>query len=173
LAVLPATQLGSPTWVPVVGTVPGWAQVLLPSRPNRSTGWLYSAEAGLQNARSSIEVHIRLAEHRLTLLDSGRKLGSWPVAVGKAGSPTPSGRTFLLASLYPAHPTFSPRILPLGAHSSSLETYEGGPATVSLHGWPDSSVFGHAVSHGCVRIPAAALRALARIPLGSPVMVEP
>lgn len=38
-------------------------------------------------------------------------------------------------------------------------------------GWPDPSVFGHAVSHGCVRIPAKGLRALSRIPLGSLVLI--
>ena len=69
------------------------------------------------------------------------------------------------------HPTYSPLILPLGAHSDTLTTYGGGPGTVGLHGWPDPAVFGHAVSHGCVRVPAAALRALSRIPLGSPVMI--
>src|SRR5262249_22873341 len=31
-------QLGD-TWVPVVAQQPGWGRVLLPSRPNGSTGW--------------------------------------------------------------------------------------------------------------------------------------
>src|SRR5262249_42400269 len=34
VAVLPATQLDGPTWVPVVESSPGWDRVLLPSRPN-------------------------------------------------------------------------------------------------------------------------------------------
>ncbi|MGD0556511.1 MAG: L,D-transpeptidase [Streptosporangiaceae bacterium] len=87
------------------------------------------------------------------------------------GEPTPTGRTFLLASLSPAQPAYSPLILPLGVHSATLDTFGGGPGTVALHGWPDKTVFGHAVSHGCVRVPAAALRVLSRIPLGSPVMI--
>jgi lipoprotein-anchoring transpeptidase ErfK/SrfK len=77
----------------------------------------------------------------------------------------------LLASLSPAHPTYSPLILPLGTHSTSLNTFGGGPGTVALHGWPDDTVFGHGISHGCVRVPAAALRVLSRIPLGSTVMI--
>jgi lipoprotein-anchoring transpeptidase ErfK/SrfK len=32
-------------------------------------------------------------------------------------------------------------------------------------------VFGRDISHGCVRIPEAALRVLSRIPLGSPVLI--
>jgi lipoprotein-anchoring transpeptidase ErfK/SrfK len=171
VAVLPTTELRNPTWVPVVQTQPGWERVLLPSRPNRSTGWIYVGDGGLRNAHSAYRVHVGLTTHRLTVFDAGRRLGSWSVAVGAPSTPTPTGRTFLLASLSPTHPTFSPLILPLGAHSASLDTFGGGPGTVALHGWPGKSVFGHAVSHGCVRVPPAALRVLTRIPLGSPVMI--
>jgi lipoprotein-anchoring transpeptidase ErfK/SrfK len=171
VAELPATELGSPTWVPVVQAQPGWDRVLLPARPNRSTGWIYLGGGGLQTAYSSYQVQINLAALRLTVLDAGHSLGSWTVADGTAGTPTPTGRTFLLASLAPGHPTYSPLILPLGTHSDTLSTYGGGPGTVGLHGWPDAAVFGHAASHGCVRVPPAALRALSRIPLGSPVII--
>ena len=171
VAALPVTQLGSPTWVPVVQSQPGWDRVLLPARPNRSTGWIYLGGGGLQTAYSPYQVRIGLAARRLTVLDDGHSLGSWTVADGAAGTPTPVGRTFLLASLAPRQPTYSPLILPLGAHSDTLTTYGGGPGTVALHGWPDPAVFGHAVSHGCVRVPSAALRALSRIPLGSPVTI--
>jgi lipoprotein-anchoring transpeptidase ErfK/SrfK len=171
VAALPATEIGSPTWVPVVQTQPGWDLVLLPARPNRSTGWIYLGGAGLQTAYTPYKVQISLATRRLTVLDGGHSLGSWTVADGAAGTPTPTGRTFLLASLAPRQPTYSPLILPLGAHSNTLTTYGGGPGTVGLHGWPDPAVFGHAVSHGCVRVPAAALRVLSRIPLGSSVMI--
>ena len=171
VAELPVTELGSPTWVPVVQAQPGWDLVLLPARPNRSTGWLYLGGGGLQTAYSAYEVEINLATLQLTVLDAGHSLGSWTVADGTAGTPTPTGRTFLLASLAPRHPTYSPLILPLGTHSDTLSTYGGGPGTVGLHGWPDAAVFGHAASHGCVRVPPAALRALSRIPLGSPVMI--
>jgi lipoprotein-anchoring transpeptidase ErfK/SrfK len=171
VAALPAKQIGSPTWVPVVQSQPGWDRVLLPSRPNRSTGWVYLDGGGLQTAYSAYRVQVSLTAYRLTILDAGRSLGSWTVGEGTAGTPTPTGRTFLLASLMPQQPTYSPLILPLGVHSNTLTTYGGGPGTVALHGWPDSAVFGHQVSHGCVRVPAAALSALSRVPLGSPVMI--
>jgi lipoprotein-anchoring transpeptidase ErfK/SrfK len=91
--------------------------------------------------------------------------------VGAPGTPTPTGRTFLLALLAPPSPTYSPLILPLGTHSSALSTFGGGPGTVGLHGWPDPSVFGHAISNGCVRVPATALRVLSKIPLGTLVLI--
>jgi hypothetical protein len=171
VAALPTTELKNPTWVPVVQSQPGWDRVLLPTRPNRSTGWIYLGDGGVQTAYSAYRIQITLAAYRLTVFDDGRRLGSWTVAVGAAGTPTPTGRTFLLASLAPKHPTYSPLILPLGLHSDDLSTFGGGPGTVGLHGWPDPAVFGHAVSHGCVRVPAAALRVLSRVPLGSPVLI--
>lgn len=171
VAVLPVTELGSPTWVPVVQTQPGWVRVLLPSRPNRSTGWIHVAGGGLRNAYSAYRVRVDLSAHRLTVFDTTRRLGSWTVAVGAPSTPTPTGRTFLLASRAPARPTYSPLILPLGAHSTSFDTFGGGPGTIALHGWSDETVFGRGISHGCVRVPADALRVLSRVPLGSLVMI--
>jgi lipoprotein-anchoring transpeptidase ErfK/SrfK len=174
VAVLPAAEVGGPTWVPVVQTSPGWERVLLPSRPNRATGWIYTREtraSRLVTRRTSYLVLISLGARRLSVYDGGRLLGTWMVAVGSRATPTPTGRTFLLALLAPRHPTYSPLILPLGFHSDTLTTFGGGPGTVGLHGWPNPSVFGHAISHGCVRVPASGLRVLSRVPLGSIVLV--
>jgi lipoprotein-anchoring transpeptidase ErfK/SrfK len=173
VAVLPSTELGGPTWVPVVQSSRGWDRVLLPSRPNGATGWIYAPTARPQVdiARSAYLVRIWVGARKLSLYDAGRTLGTWTVAVGAPGTPTPTGRTFVLALLAPVHPTYSPLILPLGFHSNTLDTYGGGPGTVGLHGWPDASVFGQAVSHGCVRVPAGALTALSKVPLGTLVLI--
>jgi lipoprotein-anchoring transpeptidase ErfK/SrfK len=175
VAVLPPTELGAPTWVPVVQASPGWDRVLLPSRPNRATGWIYTAGGGsqLDTRRSTYLVRINVGARTLSILDGGRLLGTWTAAVGAPATPTPTGRTFLLALLAPPHPTYSPLILPLGFHSDTLDTYGGGPGTVGVHGWPNPSVFGRAISHGCVRVPAAALHVLSQIPLGSLVLITP
>jgi lipoprotein-anchoring transpeptidase ErfK/SrfK len=170
VAVLPSKELGGPTWVPVVETKPGWQRVLLPSRPNRATGWI-PTNGKEQTAHSSYLIKVQRSARRLTLIKAGRTLGTWSVAVGAAKTPTPTGRTFLLASLAPAKATYSPLILPLGAHSDTLDSFGGGPGTVALHGWPDASVFGKAATHGCVRVPADALSKLSRVPLGTTVWV--
>jgi lipoprotein-anchoring transpeptidase ErfK/SrfK len=172
VAALPATELGNPTWVPVIQERPGWDEVLLPSRPNHASGWIPTRGHALQIAETQYVIRVDLAARRVTVLDSGRKVGSWTAAVGAPRTPTPTGRTFLMASLEPAHPTYSPLILPLGTHSSTLDTFGGGPGTVALHGWPDASVFGHAVTHGCIRVPPAALHVLSHIPLGSLVLIS-
>lgn len=174
IAVLPEHELGGPTWVPVVQNGPDWERVLLPSRPNRATGWIFTAGKGgsrLETRRSAYLIRIKVGARTMNIDDAGQSLGTWTVAVGRRPTPTPAGRTFLLASLAPPHPTYSPLILPLGVHSDALTTFGGGPGTVGLHGWPDPSVFGHAVSHGCVRVPAAALHALSQVPLGTLVLI--
>lgn len=164
VAVLPAGQLGGPTWVPVVETVPGWHRVLLPSKPNRRTGWV--STDGLETARSPYAIRVRTGTRKVTVLKSGKAIGTWTVAVGAPKTPTPHGRTFLLASL-----NSKGAVMPVGAHSATLDTFGGGPGTVAFHGWPDAKVFGRAASHGCVRVPAAALKALEAVPLGSPVLI--
>lgn len=169
VAALPSTQLGGPTWVPVMATKPGWDEVLLPSRPNHAAGWIPSD--GLHSAHSPYQITVNTTARRLTLTRSGQQVGTWTVAVGAAKTPTPTGRTFLLASLAPATKTYSPLILPIGAHSETLDNFGGGPGTVAFHGWPSASVFGKAITHGCVRVPAGALKKLAEVPLGTPVLV--
>lgn len=174
IAVLPATELGGPTWVPVVQISPGWERVLLPSRPNRASGWIFTAgtaDSQLDTRRSVYLVRINVGARKLSVYDGGQPVGTWTVAVGAPPTPTPTGRTFLLALLAPPHPSYSPLILPLGFHSDTLDTYGGGPGTVGVHGWPNPSVFGRAVSHGCVRVPSPALHVLSLVPLGSLVLI--
>jgi lipoprotein-anchoring transpeptidase ErfK/SrfK len=176
IAVLPTTELGGPTWVPVVQSTPGWDRVLLPSRPDRGTGWIFTngtVGSGVTLRSTPYLIRVQVAARKLTVEDNGTSMGTWTVAVGTPKTPTPTGRTFILALLAPPHPTYSPLILPLGTHSNVLSTFGGGPGTVGLHGWPDPSVFGQAVSNGCVRVPATALRLLSRIPLGTLVMITP
>ncbi|MGN9837550.1 L,D-transpeptidase [Nonomuraea sp. H19] len=170
-ATLPAKQLGSQTWVPVVETRKGWYRVLLPSKPNHVTGWIKAK--GLKKARSHYRAIVKLSTRQLTVMNANKKLGTWTVAIGGTETPTPVGRTFLLALMSPKKKTYSPLILPLGTHSPTLDTFGGGPGTVAFHGWPDRKVFGKAITHGCIRVPAHALKVLAGLPLGTPVLIAP
>jgi lipoprotein-anchoring transpeptidase ErfK/SrfK len=171
VAALPDRQLDGPTWVPVVEAKDGWLRVLLPSRPNGVTGWIRQEGGDLTAAHTPYLVKVDTGARRLTIVRSGRKVGTWTVAVGTAKTPTPTGRTFMLALLKPPRPTTSPLVMPVGAHSETLDTFGGGPGTVAFHGWADRSVFGRAITHGCVRVPVDALTRLSKIPLGTPVLV--
>ncbi|WGX98978.1 L,D-transpeptidase [Nocardioides sp. L-11A] len=168
-AKIKATQFGD-TWLPVITRNRDWVQVLLPSKPNGSTGWIRGSE--LTEARSRFLIKVHLGERSLELFEDDALVGSWTVAIGASGTPTPVGRTFVLGQIIDDKQPFSPVILPLGSHSETLDSYGGGPGTVALHGWTDPSVFGKAVSHGCVRVPDDALELLRTVPLGTVVMVD-
>jgi hypothetical protein len=170
IASLPGLQVGTKTWVPVVDERTGWVRVLLPSRPNSATGWLYVD--GLEFARSPFIVIVDRAGFAMRLLREGTEIGRWAVGIGKSTSPTPAGRTFVLAAISDPAQSFSPVILPLGTHSPTHLSYGGGPGTVALHGWPTPDAFGSASSDGCIRIPTDALRVLAGdVPIGTPVLI--
>lgn len=173
IARLPVKELGNPTWVPVIDKETGWVKVLLPARPNGAAGWLKSSRQ-LESAKTPYVVKVDVDKRRLVLRKDGTKVGSWQVAVGATKTPTPRTRTYLMASIVDAKQAkYTPLVLPLGAHSDTLDTFGGGPGTVALHGWStDSSVFGQAVSNGCIRVPADGLDELRQVPLGSLVLIQ-
>ncbi|GAA1516745.1 L,D-transpeptidase [Kribbella lupini] len=162
-------QFGA-TWLPVVERVDGWVRVLLPSKPNRSTGWLVDED--LDHASSPYTIRVHTGSRTLELYDGEKRLGRWKAGVGAQKTPTPPGRTFLLGSIIDPKRSASPVVLPLGAHSPTLDTFGGGPGTVAIHGWPRPDVFGAAVSAGCVRVPQTALDKLQRVPLGTLVLID-
>ncbi|GAB4006497.1 L,D-transpeptidase [Nocardioides ultimimeridianus] len=157
------------TWLPVVAEAGDWVQVLLPSRPDGSTGWMQDRR--LDHAKTSYQIQVHLASRQLQLFDGTTLVGSWSVAIGASGTPTPTGRTFLLGQVVDDGQSYTPIILPLGTHSQTLDSFGGGPGTVAIHGWNDPSVFGQAVSHGCIRVPSDALERLSTIPLGTAVLI--
>jgi lipoprotein-anchoring transpeptidase ErfK/SrfK len=169
IARMEPTQFGA-TWLPVIAEDQGFVQVLLPSRPDASTGWLRADD--VERARTPFVVNVHLSSMRLELVRDGESVGEWPIAVGKPDTPTPDGRTFLLGALTDPNQNYSPVILPLGTHSPTHDTFGGGPGTVAIHTWPSEDVFGTAVSEGCIRVPADALDQLARVPLGTLVMID-
>lgn len=170
---LPIAQVGSPTWVPVVARQDQWAQILLPARPNAATGWVDLGDgSAVTLAQTPFEVHVSTTTFQMTVTENGNPLGRWTVGTGRPETPTPVGRTFIMASIEETVNTFSPLVLPLGAHSESHETFGGGPGTVALHGWPDTSPFGKRSSDGCIRVPDDALGVLSTLPIGSIVLIE-
>lgn len=169
IAKVKPTQLGD-TWLPVIGKRAGWLQVLLPSKPNKSTGWI--RDEHLDHATTPYLIRVHLTSMRLHLYFEGREVGAWPIGKGMPSTPTPVGRTFLLGSFVDPKQDFSPVILPLGTHSPTLDTFGGGPGTVAIHTWPTTDVLGKATSNGCIRVPKEALDRLTDVPLGTLVLID-
>jgi hypothetical protein len=158
------------SWFPAIARAGEWLQIMLPSKPNGSTGWVRSGLMATGHTPYVIRVHLKKTQ--LELYKDRRLIGAWRVAVGAPGTPTPTGRTFVLGQFTDEAQSFSPVILPLGTHSATLDSFGGGPGTVAIHGWPKADTFGKAVSHGCIRVPTEALFQLRQVPVGTLVMID-
>lgn len=169
IAKLGPQQIGD-TWLPAIAQQPGWVEVLLPSRPNSSAGWV--TDTALDRAVTPYLIRVHLRSLNMELLKGGQRLGSWTVGTGKEAHPTPPGRTFLLGSFSDSAQRYSPVILPLGTHSATLDSFGGGPGTVAIHTWPTANVFGTRSSDGCIRVPSDALHQLIQVPLGTLVLID-
>ncbi|MGH3753620.1 MAG: L,D-transpeptidase [Pseudonocardiaceae bacterium] len=169
IARLAPQQLGD-TWLPVIAQQPGWVQVLLPSRPNGSAGWV--TDDALDRAVTPYLIRVHLRSLTMELFRGDGRLGEWAAGIGKKSAPTPVGRTFLLGSFTDPKQSYSPVILPLGAHSPTLDSFGGGPGTVAIHTWPTATVFGTRSSDGCIRVPPDALNKLVEVPLGTLVLID-
>jgi lipoprotein-anchoring transpeptidase ErfK/SrfK len=152
---------------------PHWLKVLVPVRPNGSAGWLRAAQVRL--TRTAYRMDVSLRTHRLVLRNGDRTVLSALVAVGRKGTPTPSGRFFVTSLLKPPDPhgAYGPYAFGLSAFSDVLFHFGGGPGQIGLHGTDRPSLLGKSVSHGCIRVSNRDVRALARVlPLGTPVTVH-
>jgi lipoprotein-anchoring transpeptidase ErfK/SrfK len=153
-------------------SVPGWVKVLLPIRPNGTTGWLRTTDVALVPVPYHIQVE--LGAHRITVTDADQVLYQGPVAVGTAQSPTPTGRYYLRVLIKAPDPStvYGPYAYGLSSHSEVYSTFNGGDGEVGIHGNNDASVLGSNVTHGCIRMDNAAItRLAATLPLGTPVDV--
>ncbi|WP_084143256.1 L,D-transpeptidase [Amycolatopsis taiwanensis] len=167
IARLPALQMGSPTWTPVVAEQGDWVEVLLPTRPNSAAGWVHAEAGSFETARNEFAIKVDRARFTLEITENGKSIGKWTIGTGKPEHPTPAGRAYIIASIAETKNTYSPIVLPLSYHSDSLETFGGGPGTVGLHTWPNDSFVGKASSDGCIRVPRDALDQLVKVPLGT------
>ena len=148
-----------------------WYDVWLPIRPNESHGWI--KEGGVAIYTTTAKIVIRLGERRLIVYKNGALVGSYPVAVGTAQLPTPTGIYYINQKLRPATPGGPYGVLALGisAFQPRLPDWpQGGP--VAIHGTNEDALIGKAVSHGCVRMHNAdVLKVSALVPTGSPVVI--
>ncbi|HEX6394338.1 MAG TPA: L,D-transpeptidase [Acidimicrobiales bacterium] len=151
----------------------GWVRVLLPERPNGSSGWIPPGSAKL--LVDPYRIQVSLHEHRMTVIRFGSVVYSGPVAIGASATPTPTGLLYIRVLLHTTNPSsaYGPYAYGLSAHSQALSTFDGGDAEIGLHGNNDASVLGRSVTHGCVRMDNAEISRLAAVlPLGTPVQIS-
>jgi lipoprotein-anchoring transpeptidase ErfK/SrfK len=160
----------------------GWVEVLLPVRPNGSTGWLKASDVVL--TPNPYRISVGLGAHTITVNRGNDVIYTGPVAVGATDpplpdvgkpTPTPTGQYYLrvlLQSPPGSDPVYGPYAYGLSSHSDALDSFAGGDAEVGIHGNDDPSVLGQNATHGCIRMDNAAITMLAKqLPLGTPVSV--
>jgi lipoprotein-anchoring transpeptidase ErfK/SrfK len=151
-----------------------WAEVLLPVRPNGTTGWVKKSDVRLTPNRFRIEVS--LTDHQITVYDGDSVMIQEPVAIGKESTPTPTGKYYPRVLLKAPDPNtvYGPYAFGLSGHSVVLTEFNGGDAELGIHGNNDASVLGQSVSAGCIRISNESITRLAGIlPLGPSVEILP
>jgi lipoprotein-anchoring transpeptidase ErfK/SrfK len=150
----------------------GWYEVLLPGRPNGSTGWVSSDEVNESVVTTAVVVH--LGAHLLTLYEQGSEVADYPVGVGTAASPTPAGTFYVIGVLkYGSNGTYGPCAIGTSAFSETLTDWEYG-GVIGIHGTSDPSSVGESVSHGCIRMDSGDITQFAEaVSLGTPVFILP
>jgi lipoprotein-anchoring transpeptidase ErfK/SrfK len=151
----------------------GWLKVLLPSRPNGSTGWI--RESNTIVSVDTTRVVISLKRHTLTVFRKGRVIRRVGVALGAPSTPTPRGTFAIYQKVRePAYSPLGPWALHLTAHSNVLFEFAGGPGRVAIHGargelWAEA---GTNPSHGCIRVPDPGIGKIAALVRpGTPVKI--
>jgi hypothetical protein len=147
-------------------------KVLLPERPNGSTGWVRAADVAVE--RVDHQLRIDLAARMLRWTDHGKVMLETPIAVGSKEFPTPTGRFFVtdLLDTGEGGGAYGPYAVGLSAHSDVLTEFGGGDGQVGIHGTNDPSSIGRPVSHGCVRVANDVITRLATtIPIGTQVTI--
>nr|WP_036555779.1 L,D-transpeptidase [Nocardiopsis sp. CNT312] len=150
-----------------------WLEVLLPVRPNGTTGWVRRDEVSLTS--TDFRVEIDMAEFEFSVYERDEEVRGGVIGTGKSDTPTPPGRYYFTELLQPSDPDgpYGVYAFGLSGFSESLETFAGGPGQLAVHGTNDEGALGRQVSHGCVRVSNEDITWMAEnLPVGTPVEIS-
>jgi len=146
------------------------------------------ADHAIPSEEPSPYLVLRLNERRLDMMrdDAPVPIGSFPIAIGRAGHETPTGRFHVEEMIeHPDYDQIDPndrwRVLkriPPGPENPLGERWigfaHGDGWTVGIHGTPQPGLLGQAVSGGCIRMRNVdVIRVYESVKLGTPVIVYP
>ncbi|WP_380164762.1 L,D-transpeptidase [Jannaschia sp. R86511] len=149
----------------------GWYEVMVPVRPNGSTGFVRAQDVSI--ARVPYRLPMSVADNELTLYQDDEVLRTMPAASGTGDTPTPLGLFYLTELLEPTNAGYGPYAYGLSGFSEVLDSFGGGPGQIGLHGTDDATSVGRAVSAGCIRLSDDDITYLAELlPLGTPITIS-
>ena len=148
-----------------------WVRIRLPMLPNGRTGWVPRQTIGPYN---EIWTHL-VIDRKLftaTLYRKGRAIFTTRIGVGEPYWPTPAGEFYVRERITGfSDPIYGPIAFGTNARSNVLTDWPGG-GFIGIHGTNQPEILPGRVSHGCIRMPNAAIQRLARLmPLGTPVTI--
>ncbi|MDL9978790.1 L,D-transpeptidase [Microbacterium sp. ASV49] len=176
---------GQPTTVVVVADRKnGWSLILTPARvslPSKTGGnaaaqsaaWVRSAVLTKAEALPD-RVLISAGDQKLRIVTDGKTVAEYAVGVGTPETPTPTNVTGYLQQRYldAAQNETKYPIQLTSLHSSAADEPYGG-SDGGLIGIHYNATNSGAVSHGCIRLTAAAIQAVNALPLGTPITITP
>ena len=170
-----ATEFRSPRVVSVAARRGRWLGVVTTALPNNQLGWVRRDNPALHTARVGYSLHADLSERTLELRRDRRVIRRLPVAVGKPGSSTPTGRFAVTDKLRGTSygPYYGCCILALSGHQPNTPPGWTGGDRIAIHGTDAPATLGQPASAGCLRAGDADLQVLMRrVPLGTPVFIH-
>jgi lipoprotein-anchoring transpeptidase ErfK/SrfK len=173
-AVVPGSTL--PLRMLVVEDRGDWLKVLLPIRPNGSSGWIRRNVVELDPPHD-YRVEVELGQHRITVWRGREVVLQEPVGVGDSGRTPTSRGLFYITELYEVLPReqsiYGPYAYSLSGFSEVHYSFGGGTGVLGIHGTSDTSSLGRDVSNGCIRMSNSGITRLQEmLPLGTPVEIK-
>lgn len=157
---------------------PSSSVALLPE-PSTFKPELPPLDASAMLAAVDMRLVVRLGERRVYVYQGDEVKVSYPVAVGRAGWETPRGKFKILRmEKNPAWKNpWTGDVIPPGRNNPmgerAIDFHTDGRNYAAFHGTPNESVIGQAVSHGCIRMRNADIRAMYdMVAEGTEVLVE-
>ena len=161
-------------------------KVLLPIRPNGSTGWVDPGQ--VKKFAHDYRIDVELSAHRITVYKGEAVILAEKIGVGRSDRPTPNGRYYLKELLRAClnekqpdgtlkcvpNPTgfYGPYAYGLSGFSPTISRFNGNEAVIGIHGTNAPESLGKDVSSGCIRMSNEGITALSKVlPLGTPVNV--
>jgi len=144
------------TMMAVVLAIPAIAQ-----NASQSTEANQGTKVQAQMTDHKREIVVSLQDRRLALVEDGKVIKSYPVAVGKPSTPSPVG-TFTIERRV-MNPTYSHdgRVVPPGPNNPVGTRWMGlSIRGYGIHGTNVPSSIGKAASHGCIRMAKSDLEEL-------------
>jgi lipoprotein-anchoring transpeptidase ErfK/SrfK len=171
--VAPFTEFGSPTALGVVKSKYGWLRVITAVLRDGEFGWVRATAVRLTS--TSTRLTIDLSQHQMHVVRDGRIVRRMRVGVGRASSPTPTGRFVVTDKLSGRGygPWYGCCIIALSAHQPRLPAGWDGGSRIAIHGTDEPSSVGASSSTGCLHARRVDLMYLMRIlGLGTPVFIH-